>query len=169
MRGYVITMIYANSQLSYSIRNNQMGNQQRILKVLLSGMRSNSDYKIVLSSYVPLQKYLRRKRTLPFTLTDISKCEKGYTFLFRLLSNEARPVLIIHRYRCPGPMAEIMVAVKQLKSRQKMDLWLFGEKVDQQGIESSLKQRDFRVEQAILLSGGFYKSTISRKEFGHAV
>ncbi len=134
----------------------------KLMAVMIRSQPSDTQLTLHLSSYILMQMFLRGKRCVPFTLTQIVKLDQGYSLTFSDINATQRSIVVIHRYCCPGPMAKIMVAAKQLKDEQKLDLWVFGEKVDPETVISSLNHRGFNVEDTLSLPRAFFKGTLFR-------
>lgn len=160
-------MAPTNPPYAINLRHNSVADQMKMIAVMIRSQPSDTQLTLHLSSYIPMQIFLRGKRRVPFTLTQIVKLDQGCSLTFSDINTTQRFILVIHRYRCPGPMAEIMVAAKQLKDEEKLDLWVFGEKVDPETVISSLNQRGFNVEHAVSLPKAFFKGTLFRKESNH--
>ena len=78
-------------------------------------------------------------------------------------SQKNRELLIIHRYRCPGAISEIMVALMQLKNNQIMDLIILNKEVNSENIEKTMFSRGYEVSKKINVGNTLYKCTIQAR------
>lgn len=146
---------------TFVIRNNEKSAVSLIINSLLDNYRSGFVLK---SNSIDLFKnYLKGKKTVPFRLDGMNRNSEGQYFIDMVPSNQPRKVLSILKYRCPGPIAEIMMFAKR-QVNSPFDLYLFSAKIDSGSLLDSFSQRGYCADSEVIVEGVLSKYTVQNKD-----
>jgi len=65
-------------------------------------------------------------------------------------------VLVLTRYRCPGPIAELMAALRTLRPGETLQLLAFAESMDAERLSANVNERGYKVQQFVAFGGGTF-------------
>jgi hypothetical protein len=108
-----------------------------------------------------LQMY-RTHAEAPFRLLDVRQVDSNDWRISVAKEGEARDrLLLIPRYRCPGPIAEILFNLRLLKPHERLLLVAFADKLDPGRLSHDLARRGFRTQEQMSHRAGVFVALIS--------
>lgn len=139
--------------------------QSMICEVLTRHKKNpEASFRFDTSSSAVFKKFLLRHKPRQVVLTDYND-KAGCSFSLAPVT-EKRKLLFIHRYRCPGPVIEIMTELRLLGSSEIMELVMMGDKVEADELLEKIASRGFRIENRFSRANRLVKCSI-RKEQNH--
>lgn len=73
-------------------------------------------------------------------------------------------VLVLRRYRCPGPVAELMAGLRVLKPGELLQLVAFAETMNVDQLSSNVAARGYQVRDFVAFGSGTFAVKIERRE-----
>lgn len=137
-----------------------------MLKIDLEGVKAEyvyiilyHCYEVMLKNGMPvtilttngslLLELFRKYKNTPFDLLDITIKGKLWSItMAKTALDNKEELLLISRYRCPGPIAEIMAYLRRLKSHQTLKLVIFSEKFESSYLECRLQDKGYVIKKS---------------------
>lgn|GEM_PF-5332948 len=115
---------------------------------------------VIVSSFSVIKRMLQMVKHCRFVLTSYQTGQGGRVCV-ELRPGSKRELLVISRYRCPGPIVEIMAALRGLEADTTLELILFGDDVNTESLEHGLIARNYVVTDKVMHGSVFYKCSVS--------
>jgi TusA-related sulfurtransferase len=102
-----------------------------------------------------LSDLFRDTKQRPFELFEVAPHVNGtWRAVFeKSTQREFQHLLVLARYRCPGPIAELMSALSALKPGETLQLLAFAESMDGERLNANVAERGYQVQQLVAFGG----------------
>lgn len=113
-------------------------------------LKENNRFRLVLNSSNLLLQMYQSFKNLPFQLHSAHLNRSNELELVLEKSSDTNTdLLLVTRYKCPGPIAEVIAKVRELEPGQHLWVALFIDKITPEKMQAQLEKRDYCIAQII--------------------